>query len=104
MEEQLISFNVAKLAKEKNCDLVRIIPEDQFNGRDILSPTQSLLQRWLRDKHNIHLDVWYNSLTEKYRLETIHHNNNEYEFDEPENNYEIILEMALEKALLLIKK
>lgn len=60
------------------------------------------LKKWLRDKHNIHLDIWYNNLTEKYRLVTIYHNNTEYGFDEEnEGNYEKILEISLEKAILL---
>lgn len=63
MEEQLISFETAKLAKEKGFD---ILCKKYYNGVDILhtsktsilheayrmyAPTQSLLQKWLREKH-----------------------------------------------------
>tara|TARA_R110001606_G_scaffold391495_1_gene559642 strand:+ start:65 stop:349 length:285 start_codon:yes stop_codon:yes gene_type:complete len=50
MKEQLITFETAKLAKEKGFEL---------NGytNDIEAPTQSLLQKWLREEHEIHLTV-----------------------------------------------
>jgi hypothetical protein len=50
MEDKLISLETAKLAKEKG-----------FNGNygyfnEVwMAPTQSLLQRWLREVHNIHI-------------------------------------------------
>jgi len=75
MKEQLITFDTAKLAKEKGFDW---IPEFKnvysvYNCWGIhsydskiknlinldnktLAPTQSLLQKWLRDVHKI--DVW----------------------------------------------
>lgn len=76
MKEQLILFETAKLAKEKgfkewtfdyydhegllrdaniyiNCDDL-----EEDHGKIIYrANTQSLLQKWLRDKHNIHIDV-----------------------------------------------
>jgi hypothetical protein len=81
MEEQLISFNTAKLAKEKgfNIDTVTLAfinyYSESFKGdrkyvitvysRGVyygdnpiyLAPTQSLLQRWLRDSYSIHLYI-----------------------------------------------
>ncbi len=75
MKEQLISFDTAKLAKEKgfeymkaNCygdnmcyqlpegDLINALRGNTVTGY-ILAPTQSLLQRWLREVHNIILYV-----------------------------------------------
>ena len=66
MEEQLISFETAKLAKEKGfneipCHYVYdegILKQSYqaFNRLNFeLAPTQSLLQKWLRDKHNINV-------------------------------------------------
>ena len=41
MKDQLVKFETAKLAKEKG-----------FEGPHlVLLPTQSLLQRWIREKH-----------------------------------------------------
>ena len=75
MKEQLVSFETAKLAKEKGFDW-RVT--HRYQGEDLISgalynsndkeeqalwnvelisvPSQSLLQKWLRDEHNI--DVW----------------------------------------------
>lgn len=81
MEEQLISFETAKLAKEKGFDekvraVFRVWHEVaqerkyqdrayNYNGADwdgdkeqfYSRPTQSLLQKWLREKHELHLVV-----------------------------------------------
>jgi hypothetical protein len=87
MEEQLISFETAKLAREKGfnevCkygrnnfeikhptrgllrDLVTVeFPRGQRNseisqGAAVAAPTQSLLQKWLREKHNINVFIDY---------------------------------------------
>lgn len=82
MQEELISFDTAKLAKEKGlisglkcthiyCIGYNVIPEDktllshdyirssvenQFHLA--LAPTQSLLQKWLREIYNIHIIVY----------------------------------------------
>ena len=92
MEEQLISFETAKLAKEKgfnifteywyNKDREKCFIEhsdyclsdyfdfkELYNGRIIakegiiFDPTQSLLQKWLREKHNIHVEINFMSRT-----------------------------------------
>ena len=79
MKEQLISFETAKLAKEKgfptlnhirtsyynhlgelNGDVIELI-KSQVRKQDtkpfdiITAPTQSLLQKWLRDIHGWHI-------------------------------------------------
>jgi hypothetical protein len=72
-------------------------------------PTQSILQKWLREKHNIHIEIylghdenkiWWN--VELYKIEL------GYNF-EPTNlediggdSYEEALEFGLQKALKLI--
>jgi len=69
MTDQLISFETSKLFKEKGFQ----IPESSyayFNGKiqrcggqvyhlnqRCEAPTQSLLQKWLRDVHNIHVFI-----------------------------------------------
>ena len=80
MEEQLITFETAKLAKEKGFSIntteyweyqasgperYKFITEDSpgatwvnddLKNRICIS-TQSLLQKWLREKHNIHIRI-----------------------------------------------
>lgn len=75
MKDQLITLDVAQLAKEKHfkepCTAYfstqgekKYFREDGMyyyskgeHGRLILRPTQSLLQRWLREEHGIHIVV-----------------------------------------------
>ena len=71
LEEKLISFETAKLAKKKgfnvhcrwyfddeNGDLYENedFPYNSWNG-SLFAPTQSLLQKWLREVHSIHIEV-----------------------------------------------
>lgn len=78
MEEKVVSFEIAKLLKTKGFDascsyyyhivdnnkLKRNFHEINFNNERynescISAPTQSLVQKWLRDKHNIIVNVNY---------------------------------------------
>jgi hypothetical protein len=56
MEEQKISFETAKLAENKGCKLILYILTDNYSGADILC-SQSILQKWLREKHRIYITV-----------------------------------------------
>jgi hypothetical protein len=125
MKEQIITFETAKLAKEKGfcikyncCQLFftdnkngmyenepKIVPFEHHTW--ILAPTQSLLQRWLREEHNIvvlieRLEHQLNPLDNLYyphvwgrefEPEDVHHS----------DSYEYSLESGLVKALKLIK-
>lgn len=131
MKEQLISLETAKLAKEKGfnlnshafygCDFPssskpnQLIlrswekwenfgKEDSQEGTYIYSaPTQSLLQKWLRDIHRIDVhcecnyerDLW----TFGYRKKGYNYNHYPLEY----NTYEEALEVGLQEALKLIK-
>lgn len=64
------------------------------------------LQKWLREVHNLHIRIWYNFLTDKWRVEYIAdikqnvlNSGNEDEFA----TYELALEQGLQEALKLIK-
>lgn len=70
MEDTLVGFEVAKLAKGKGFSIVTqygFCPDGEElssawkymsnDNRSISRPTQSLLQRWLREVHNIYVDV-----------------------------------------------
>lgn len=134
MNEQLINFETAKLAKERGfeefvsyCYLENeelygtysLMNEDDSAFIDIMdgnelenhnssdfdrysAPTQSLLQKWLREKHDIHITItsisqesWqYHIQKPKDKLG----DNYEEDFE----NYEEALEMGLQEALKLI--
>ena len=126
MEEQLISFETAKLAKEKGFDASCY---DAFNSKgnlysngwceylydnkveipfrsgvlesqDVLAPTQSLLAKWLREEHNIHLIAYKNINIDGYDWCYITTdgitNINSYK------TYEEAYEIGLQEALKLI--
>jgi len=134
MEEQLITFDTAKLAKEKGFDLEFCnvgwhgdfgdLKGDSYpflgtysfyksiycNNKDehqIQRPTQSLLQKWLREIHNIHLllEPYYDEqkvlvygfdlITERTEEETI--------VEKGFKTYEDGLEIGLQEALKLIE-
>lgn len=132
MEEQLISFETAKLAKEKGFldktfegeirisqqniyspdgnlhSLEKALWSSAFKLKDCFNtPTQSLLQKWLREKYNIHLliEPYYDEqrvlvygfdlITEKSEEETI--------LERGFKTYEEALEIGLQEALKLIK-
>lgn len=121
MKEQLISFETAKLAKEKGFNKsfyvwgeASYIDEEISNNfaygepnDAILAPTQSLLQKWLREKHEIHINIctYYFTDIEKYEyeIEDIIYNGNILIYSESQGKYEDVLEFGLQEALKLIK-
>ena len=124
MEDTLINFETAKLAKEKGFNLsvlneydyinetVSVIDLEEFSGditdlldnhnrsRNYSAPTQSLLQKWLREIHKIIVLVdWEGTDGYFYKLDfksfyEVAGNNNK--------NYEDCLELGLQEALKLI--
>ena len=128
MEEQLISFETAKLAKEKDFNVscfsyydlkgninhnyiengsstdveFRVDLEDLLDNfnRGIpniySAPTQSLLQKWLREKYGIFVSVDVNYCYKIYNNDELHKESADY------NNYEEALEKGLQEALKLI--
>jgi len=131
MKEELITFETAKLAKEKGFDEVTDINyyedynyklESNFNGLKhsdgnnyfISAPTQSLLQKWLRDKHNIHIQCevrvtygeYKKSFVNLYQMNVFTISGdmkNHTTFTGNYNTYEEALEAGLVEALKLIK-
>ena len=130
MEEQLISFDTAKLAKEKGFNIPTISyynPKGRSeesegymterlecsnwndgqgsyptHAKDVecSAPTQSLLQKWLREVHN----------TDVYCIPWIYENKRVYDFfvnyegeSRAYSSYEKALEVGLQEALKLIK-
>jgi hypothetical protein len=130
MQEQLISFKTAKLAKEKGFDencaegfsFENCTKTGYFNVEGGLfcnselaihqytAPTQSLLQKWLRDIYNIEVFVYRTMKTiNGYRYGCVgerwlDEETTEYLFNVYANKeYEDALEVGLYEALKLIK-
>lgn len=129
MEDTLIEYNTAVLAKEKgfkeNCNAWYFIDGDiykescsheQFGIGGFLAPTQSLLAKWLRDKHNIHVDVGWRPTNSDYNKENpspvvwwhmvsgqIGNADATLEDTGSFNTYEQAYEKGLQEALKLIK-
>ena len=128
MENQIISLETAKLAKEKGFWLGNessresmtfyrsdgifvqsMLPNDCFED-EFYAPTQSFLQKWLREEHKIYLLVEIDQILDtvfyKYRifqsgiiLSSITAGGSKMEY----KTYEDALEAGLEKALKFIK-
>ena len=123
MQEQLISFETAKLAKEKGFDaqcwqyydnggvLVHSITKISNKMNLTSAPTQSLLAKWLREVHKI--NIFISSKTIENKTIFIPHgrtipdtikNNLIVDIIQycTNNTYEESLEIGLQKALKLI--
>ena len=82
MQEVLISFETAKLAQEKGFELDKYLSINNENPKNLNSNynprdyqpwyfdlTQSLLQKWLREVHKIHLVVWWRDQEDMFYYE-----------------------------------
>ena len=132
MKEQLITFETAKLAKEKgfnestegDCWVKTLdgkiihnserhpVDDDRVDNEYYLAqPTQSLLQKWLRDEHNLYIDVhsghyaWNNKVSFYTSIKSIYKGENKhYKYRTKDvSTYEESLEKALIESLKLIK-
>lgn len=134
MEEQLISFETAKLAKEKGfkiptevmykgneksyghnnewgIDEKRLDGEFPYTNQQWYSiPTQSVLQKWLREVHNIHFEIKpifdVKDNLKPYHISVIKNPSGkdfEYKIVGSLDTYEEALEIGLQEALKLIK-
>ena len=102
MEDTRITFETEKLAKEKGCNLENCTcggyPDCICSDKRI---SQSLLAKWLREKHNIHLIAYKNINIDGYDWCYITTdgitNINSYK------TYEEAYEIGLQEALKLIQ-
>ncbi len=131
MTEQRVTLETAKLAKEKGFDIPSgrfyrestlghylINPEYAYDF-DILAPTQSMLQKWIREKHRILVIVTPEIIISNYSKYTysiilldndlrINHTNIFISKDKDSSKfflsttYELALEAGLQEALKLI--
>ena len=132
MEEQKVIFETAKLAKEKGFDIPcenyydTYIDDDDIdlcnyeenrgsnfaylrkneNDFEYSAPTQALLQKWLRETYDIHIDFEYdlepNMKTINVSFCVINNKGSLYEEKKQYLKYEQALEQGLQKALKLI--
>ena len=114
MQEKLVEFNTAVLAKQKGFNgksnyyyaksKTRVhygIYNQLHSFKDIAAPTQSLLQKWLREVHKILL--WVEPLAiDKWEF-GINYPNGGFGDAKEYNTYEEALEIGLQEALKLIK-
>ena len=124
MKEKIITFETAKLAKEKGfneiCEygyfdrddeiILDISDHNNSDNLDISAPTQALLQKWLREKQNIHNKIHsYNSDRVGYEIYKmiIRDTCNDYfkhiNDTKALNSYEEALEKGLIEALKIVK-
>lgn len=74
VKEEYVSFETAKLLKEKGFDVPQIYLKNYFKGnayrdddsgelfvaeKDISVPTQALAMRWLREVHKLFIEIIY---------------------------------------------
>lgn len=143
MQEELISFETAKLAKDKGFDeycskqyyrcgklmgftgydfiqkhhknsTIHNITHEDYDGNNFenyhshcTAPTQALLQKWLREKHNIDIDIRLNQFGYgyMYAINNIKSCENIIELKGGPNykfTYEEALEISLQQSLKLI--
>jgi len=120
MKDELVSFETAmELNKKKECDigcdyfyntetkqLENSTCDNYIGYNETLykgAPTQSLLQKWLRENHNISL-IAYDCFKEEFRFQISKlHTNEITEGENSFDTYEEALEDGLQAALKLIK-
>ena len=77
---------------------------DDLHDTVATAPTQALLQRWLRETHNIHIGVWFSVKEQNYNAHAYHGIDLEIESEVVYlGSYEAALEAGLMEALKLIK-
>lgn len=124
MKEDLINFETAKLAKEKGFDWKcnhyyetsgQLIcfggSEHSYTSIDktlwpntyLLTSTQSLLQKWLREEHNIEVFVHLRTYHVGWVVKVRDMKNTSTLFQNVYETYEDALENGLYEALLIIK-
>ena len=130
MKEELVSFELARLAQSKgfhhmksNCygdSMCYQLPEGDLTNAlkgnivlgYILAPTQSLLQKWLREEHKIHTNVFpvfeFRVQGWTFKMASIFVNPEDKSLPLLQENpflntYEEALEVSLIEALKLIK-
>ena len=113
IHEEICTYEVCKLAKEKGFPLQKVIKQD---GRAFFYelpqshpdwancdawhlPTQSLLQRWLREEKGLHITVPFDNNEFWWQIKNLANGDTEYGEALGFDTYELALEDALKYAL-----
>lgn len=103
IHEEICTYEVCKLAKEKGFDVPTLKNYRHERGETCNAPTQSLLQRWLREEKGIIIELKYSDDTESFRpfwsWQIYNTLGITLEIGEPNTTYELALEYALKYAL-----
>lgn len=118
IHEEICTYEVCKLAKEKGFNVPtaefynedgdidcypRAFTHNEFPDGDYAAPTQSLLQRWLREEKGIIIELKYSDSTESWRpfWSWCIYNNLGITLEIGDNSatYELALEYTLKYAL-----
>lgn len=108
--EDYVSFEIAKLLKEKGFDWRTILSYDKdgrmknalrpfFVDGDLAMPTLQMAMKWLRQKHKITIGILFKGDRIYYEI----HKNNEFVFgvDTPES-YEKVCDEAIKYCLKIL--
>lgn len=116
IKEKLVNLETAKLAAEKGFNIpcwdyfdnsipMCSITRENYNGKrtsvtEMSRPTQSLLQTWLREVHNLHITI-YSQSQESWMFRVTKQGQSLVEglYGEDYENYEEALEDGLQEAL-----
>jgi len=94
MKEQLISFETAKLCPQNAPVAWNLCGDKPI----VMSPTQSLLQKWLRENHDLHIMI-HCAYTDKTETKIIYYRWNQRITSNDFDTYEQALEYGLQEAL-----
>lgn len=100
--EEICTYEVAKLAKEKGFDVPTAKNYRHENGTTCNAPTQSLLQRWIREEKKIDIEIYpifIEGITREYTCCIYAPQLNKPKKFGYYNTYELVLEDALKYAL-----
>lgn len=114
MEKTIVTFDTAKLAKEKG--FIDKYPINCYNQDGLFmpqtriyqglpAPTQSILQKWLRENYDLHIIIlpcYVFAILNKEDIESVDNGDSsiyDYVSDESFSSYEEALELALINTL-----
>ena len=99
IHEEICTYEVAKLAKEKGFDVPTAKNYRHKNGTTCNAPIQSQLQKWLREEKGLHITVPFDNNEFWWQIKNLANGDSEYGEALGFDTYELALEDALKYAL-----
>ena len=96
--EDYCSFELSKLLEEKGFHAPDLHGLDSSQGHLWIKVTHQMAMKWLRERHDLHIEVIYNPYYEEYKgcmYKTI----GEYNYTEFYSTYEEAVEAAIKYSL-----